>query len=192
MTRNLEETIINQCAPTLAGGKPASLFSFGGGRGQSAGAVRRQAEHWDRKLSRRGLRVRVLRDCPRTGGCLILVYRPDWLERLLAEEENRAFFRSRGYGLSAGAEGVLTELAGRLDAGGEYPHEIGVLLGYPLEDVTGFMEHGGRNCVVCGCWKCYGDPEAARRRFAWYRACTAAYRRRWQAGTPVLDLVKAA
>ncbi len=192
MTRSLEEAIINQCAPTLAGGKPASLFSFGGGQGQSPEVIRRQAEYWDRALGRLGLRVRVLRECPRTGGCLLLVYRPDWLEQLLAQAQIRAFFVARGYELSAGAEGVLAQLADRLCAGGEYPHEIGVLLGYPLEDVTGFMEHGGRDCVLCGCWKCYGDPEAARRRFAWYRACTAAYRRRWRAGTPVLDLVKAA
>ena len=38
-----------------------------------------------------------------------------------------------------------------------FPHEMGLLLGYPVEDVTGFMVHGGKNSLYSGYWKVYAD-----------------------------------
>ena len=38
----------------------------------------------------------------------------------------------------------------------DFPHEIGVFLGYPLEDVVGFIRHRGKCFTCCGCWKSYG------------------------------------
>ena len=34
---------------------------------------------------------------------------------------------------------------------------MGLLLGYPVEDVTGFMVHGGKNSLYSGYWKVYAD-----------------------------------
>ncbi len=41
---------------------------------------------------------------------------------------------------------------------GDFPHEIDVFLGYPCEDVRGFIRHGGQGYKLCGYWKVYGDP----------------------------------
>ena len=46
-----------------------------------------------------------------------------------------------------------------------FPHEIGVILGYPLEDVKGYMENGGQKCLLNGYWKVYNNPEEAKRKF---------------------------
>ena len=43
--------------------------------------------------------------------------------------------------------------------GEKFPHEIGLLLGYPLEDVIGFIENEGRNYLYSGYWKVYADVE---------------------------------
>jgi hypothetical protein len=43
------------------------------------------------------------------------------------------------------------------------PHEIGLFLGYPPEDVDGFIRHKGADYALCGGWKVYGDVEYARR-----------------------------
>ena len=86
----------------------------------------------------------------------------------------------------------LRQLASRLCLQAEFPHEIGVFLGYPLDDVKGFIRHKGRNYTYCGCWKCYSDPQAARRRFEGFRRCTETFRRRYAAGTPIIQLVVAA
>ena len=67
-----------------------------------------------------------------------------------------------------------------------------MFLGYPLADVKGFIRHKGKNFTLCGCWKCYGDPVAAQRRFARYRRCTELYRRRYAQGATLGQLTVAA
>ena len=76
----------------------------------------------------------------------------------------------------------VARLLRRLTACPCFPHEIGLFLGYPLEDVRGFMENCGRNYRLCGCWKVYGDPEAALRCFARYRKCARLYLQRYTEG----------
>ena len=45
----------------------------------------------------------------------------------------------------------------------EFPHEIGLLLGYPVEDVEGFICNGEENCLYVGYGKVYGElPEKMR------------------------------
>ena len=87
---------------------------------------------------------------------------------------------------------MLTQLSRRLYCSAEFPHEIGVFLGYPLTDVVGFIENRGRNFTCCGCWKAYGDPNAARRHFAQLSKCTAVYLRLFHSGTPISRLAVAA
>ena len=50
-------------------------------------------------------------------------------------------------------DGMLRQLSRRLCCEADFPHEIGVFLGYPLTDVVGFIENQGRNFTCCGCWK---------------------------------------
>ena len=69
-----------------------------------------------------------------------------------------------------------------------FPHEIGLFLGYPLQDVLGFIENRGQGSKLVGTWKVYGDEEAARRTFARYKKCTAVYSRCLKEGTPLEKL----
>lgn len=45
---------------------------------------------------------------------------------------------------------------------------MGILLGYPIEDVTGFIEHKGKNYLYSGYWKVYRDVAAKKRIFLQY------------------------
>lgn len=188
MERTFEAVLVEQCAPTLAGIKPASLF-----RCQTGGpeAVRRAAAHWGRELAPFGIAIRVLKTCPQTGACLICLYRAGWLRRILAEPSHRAFLQRLGYRTDRGCGGLLEQLSDRLCLERAFPHEIGLFLGYPLEDVVGFMENRGRNYTCCGFWKVYGDPAAAQRQFARYRRCTEVYSRHFRQGVPITRLVAA-
>lgn len=80
----------------------------------------------------------------------------------------------------------------KLCCSAEFPHEIGVFLGYPLGDVVGFIENRGKNFTCCGCWKSYGDPDAAQKHFDQLSKCTAVYLRLFHSGTPILRLAVAA
>ena len=186
MKRCFETTLVEQCAPTLGGIKPASLFRFVGLK-----AARKAAQRWDRKLAPLGIRVTVLKECHQRDAAVIYVYRRDWLERILQEEDNRAFLYETDYP-AVTVEGALEHLSHRLCLERDYPHEIGVFLGYPLEDVIGFIENQGRNFTCCGQWKCYGDPAAAQACFARYRACTDTYTQMYGQGIPLVQLVVAA
>ena len=124
----------------------------------------RRVKNWNEQLQPKGLRVRVLKGCARTHQYLVYVYRESMLRAVLTDETVQGFL----------------------------PHEIGVFLGYPLSDVVGFIENSGRNFTCCGCWKAYGDPQAAQRHFAQLRKCTAVYLRLFHSGTPILRLAVAA
>ena len=65
----------------------------------------------------------------------------------------------------------IVRLIKKLRAGGEFPHEIGFFLGYPPEDVIGFIKDRGA-CKACGCWKVYGDEKSAKETFRRFKACT--------------------
>lgn len=188
MERTFEAALVEQCAPTLAGVKPANLFRF---RGAEPSEIRRGAQAWDRKLRHFGVRVMILKECPAAEACMIYVYRESQLRRILAEAENRAFLEGMGYCLTD-IDGLLSQLSERFCLERDYPHEIGLFLGYPLGDVVGFIENRGWNYTCCGCWKSYGDPEAAQACFQRYRKCTDLYRRLYARGISVIQLVAAA
>lgn len=46
-----------------------------------------------------------------------------------------------------------------------FPHELGLILGYPIEDVKGFVENGGKNFLYVGYWKVYEDVPAKKEFF---------------------------
>ena len=182
MNRSFETALAAYCAPTLSGLKPASLFHWAGNP--------RELASWSRKLSRFGIGVRSLKRCP-DGGCLLYLYRVRAMERVLSDAGNAAFLRSFGYAPEHGVDALLGRLRERIGGNGAFPHEIGVFLGYPLEDVRGFIDNGGANYTCCGCWKAYGDPEAARRKFAAYRRCTERYRENLRLGIALEALITA-
>lgn len=186
---DLDEALVAHGALTLAGLKPASLFRFLPGAGRDFVG---QFLACRDLLDRRGLELTILKGCRRTGEYLLCLYRRRALEGVLDMPEHRQFLRDMGYAPWESVRGCLRQLAARLCLGEGFPHEVGVFLGYPLEDVKGFIDNGGRNCTCCGCWKCYGDPEAARRRFARYRRCAALYRLRFVRGATLSQLTVAA
>lgn len=113
------------------------------------------------------------------------------MDRLLSDEESLCFLNRCGYRRGT-TEFLLEQLSERLCLEQNYPHEIGLFLGYPLSDVIGFIENKGWNYTCCGCWKSYGDPEKAKAYFDLCRRCTSRYCELYTNGAPLLKLVVAA
>ncbi len=88
----------------------------------------------------RGLRLVPLRR--EQNRALLYLFRPAHLSRDLSQGEVRQLLRQAGY-QDLAQPACLRELKRRLQAGGDFPHEIGLFLGYPPEDVAGFMAHRG-------------------------------------------------
>ena len=181
MVQSFEATLVRQCALTLAGMKPGSLFCFSHA---DLSSIRKLAAQWDARLRPLGLSVRVLLERQNAGSALIYVWRPNQLQQLLSLPESQDFLDRTGY-QTGDVDALLDQLAQRLCSQEEFPHEIGLFLGYPLEDVIGFMEHRGQNFTCCGLWKSYGNPEAMKQCFACYRTCINTYVRLYEQGTSI-------
>lgn len=177
-----EELIIRSAAPTLAGLKTGSLFPC---RFDSREQLTDDIRGINRRLSRKGLRLLPLRFSDKDA--LLYLYRPAWLQRDLENAEARSILVQAGYDDFRPGR-WFPHLLSRFRGNGEFPHEIGLFLSYPPEDVRGFIENKGRRCKCAGCWKVYGDAEQARRRFEEYHSCTARYCRQYAMGVSMDDL----
>ena len=174
-----EELIVRHCSPTLAGLKTGNLFSCAcASRGELTDALRRL----NKKLVPKGVRVIPLRF--RKGRALIYVYRPNGLKRDLSDEQARSILKEQGY-VPEKIDQCIMRLIRRLKVSEEFPHEIGLFLSYPPEDVCGFIENKACDHKCVGCWKVYGDENAARRTFAKYEKCTRVYTDCWERGRPL-------
>lgn len=102
---------------------------------------------------------------------IVLLYREDQMEDHLNQDDNAEFLKQYGYE-GGTLKQYLQYLSERIsfyyNKSQEFPHETGVFLGYPLEDVKGFIEHEGKNCSYIGYWKVYSDVERAKQMFRLY------------------------
>jgi hypothetical protein len=55
-----------------------------------------------------------------------------------------------------------------------------LFLGYPIDDVLGFVKYRGRHYKFCGFWKVYGNVEQAKDDFCRYELCREQVRARLQ------------
>ena len=177
-----EELMIREASPTLAGIKTGSLFNCAF---DSREEMLEDVRSLNRSLLEKGLCMLPLRFTE--GRALLYLFRAAFLRRDLADAESRRLLREAGY-RRAEFPYCLTELCKRLNSCSEFPHEIGLFLGYPPEDVRGFIENGARGSLLTGCWKVYWDVDAARKRFAEFKRCTEDYSRQHACGRSVLQL----
>lgn len=102
---------------------------------------------------------------------VILLYRRDRLEKYLKMPQVQKLLQEAGYD-SGRLEDILPVFCERYETYAEnrksFPHEMGLLLGYPPEDVEGFIRHQGRNSLCTGYWKVYADKEGKQRLFEKY------------------------
>ena len=181
-----EEYLITHCSPTLASLKPASLFLY---HFSSREELYESVAVWDAQFQKKGIRITILRENAETA--LIYVYRPDAMVRELSRPEIISFLVSTGY--QAGTiDQMLEQLRTRLHGSEEFPHEIGVFLGYPLNDVLGFIKYHGSNCKGMGDWKVYGDLGEAQKTFAKFKKCREIYANLWHQGRTIWQLTVAA
>ncbi len=174
-----EEMLIEHCSPTLAGIKTGSLFSC---KAENIEDIKKTIRALNRTLGKKGLRILPIRY--RNGRVLIYVYRPAYLMRDLGDTMAREILDAKGYACE-NAEACVAHLKRNLADSDEFPHEIGLFLGYPPEDVRGFIENKAEGFKYVGYWKVYGDEEKAKSLFEKYKKCTNVYSRHFAEGKPL-------
>lgn len=139
--------IIRHCAPTLAGLKTGNIFTTSY---HSRRTLNQDLQRLSAVLNKKGLRVICLRASK--GRALIYLFRPGRLQQDLSREEARTILKENGYEHTP-HEFCIRRLIDRICHSQDFPHEIGLFLGYPPEDVRGFIDCRGKGCKSCGYWK---------------------------------------
>lgn len=166
-----DQELVEHASPTMAGLKTGSLFLCRyEDRGEFIGEVR----DYNRRFAGKGVSIVPL--YMREDRALVYAFRMTHLTADLQKEDARKILSEDGYDCSDAGK-CIRRLAEQFETGDSFPHEVGLFLSYPPEDVAGFIRNHAANCKYTGLWKVYGDVDSAKRTFAKYRKCTACYSR---------------
>jgi hypothetical protein len=160
----IESLLACFAAPTILGLKPGNLINLRRvGDGAVAATWRSRKEELLRKFEVEAFAF-PSRMTGEDSGVLLMLYKKDLLARAIFAREAWAMLEPLGYGRGVSSvEFCLEHLKERFKS--KFPHEIGLFLGYPPEDVEGFIRNEGRSALACGYWKVYGDVRRARKTF---------------------------
>jgi len=143
-----KKQVVLQCAPLLTGIKLSNLLNVRAD----------QKEEVFKLFEGSKICCRVLYEF--RGRLSILLYRPGMLAAYLDREDVKKLMMSFGYG-DLELEEILDRIADgyqeHMDGKRGFPHEIGLVLGYPPVDVEGFIKKEGRDFLYSGYWKVYAD-----------------------------------
>lgn len=154
--RHMELEFLYAAAPVLCGAKSATLLPLHDDC-RAAWAVR---QHALQKAT--GLNAREI--VSGRGTVLLFLYDEAALGQILQNEKNAALLTGYGYSAGCSTGEALAHLQHRFLTA-HFPHEIGVLLGYPIEDVWGFITNKGKDFICCRHWKVYHDLDRAQEMF---------------------------
>lgn len=156
MRLRLQFQVVLQCAPFLKGLKASSLIS----------SEEDLCAGMPEIFSGLDISWKVL--LRKNGKCLLFFYRTEELEEYVNRPGIRKVLEEFGY-KGMDLEEMLDYLEKRvcgIDGGSKgFPHEIGAFLGYPPEDIIGFINNSGKKYLFTGYWKVYHDPLGAVRTF---------------------------
>ena len=188
---DFEAELIHHAAPTLLGRKQSNLFSL---PLSLLPKCKEEIALYGKKLAEKGICIVYLYSFKNR--VFIMVYRQNAMMRYLRVPHVRDYLISLGYPARIGKKDAMTQtlahLRKRMQAYGDFPHEIGFFLGYPPADVFAFMREKGQNYKCVGFWKVYGDEKRALRIFQCYRDCRDQMMEQVTAGSSILSLLGAA
>lgn len=179
--RRLQFWLVSQCAPFLKRLKTACIMNIEKYYCSKLGGI----------LAGTDIEYRFLRvDEDR---CLLFLYRQRELADYLDRADVRGFLMAYGYPCRS-MEEILDRLSERVRGyscrGLCFPHEIGVFLNYPVEDVRCFIEQKGKGGYMTGYWRVYHDPVKAQLIFQAYDKARTSAVNEYLTGKCVRDIAR--
>ncbi|MDD3219441.1 MAG: DUF3793 family protein [Lachnospiraceae bacterium] len=158
--------LVMQIAPLLKGMKRSCILVVDA---NNYPIIKKELQHTNiecRKLHNSGSKI------------VIFLFRRAELENYLGQEAVIDFLHAYGYHYGRNIKSsedfsvldtYLPLLSCRVgsfyEKNGTFPHEIGAFLGYPIQDVEGFIENAGKNFLYSGYWKVYANMQKAKELF---------------------------
>lgn len=141
-------------APVIGGLKPSSTITLK----KDSKEYHTWNDYKEIFLEKTRLRHILLRED--NDAIILLIYSEKRLEDYINKEEVRKFLLKLDYNSEGSLEDILNNLVERYNKF-HCPHELGVFLGIPLQDVIDFMECTTKKCLLCGYWKVFNDFDYA-------------------------------
>lgn len=178
--KELKTQLALQCAPLLTGIKLSNLLTV----------ARDCAEDVERLFRDTDITVHTLYQTEQR--MTLLLFRETELLAYLNRKEVKETMELFGYQTLRLID-IFEKLCARyqkyMSDHHSFPHELGLLLGYPVEDVLGFIENEGRNYLYSGYWKVYGNVAKARNTFERYDTAKEEAIRLISAGMEITEYV---
>jgi len=178
----LESLIAYHCAPALMGIKPANIAAV---QKERIPNIYDEIERLNQQLCCRDIYLTIVSDSDKR--VLIMVYRRKMLENHIYSAENSTFLAQFGYPSDSDIDTYLSHLKMRMTKE-DFPHEIGVFLGYPLHDIHCFINNRDGECLFIGEWRVYHNVEEAKKLFLRYKICRDALVKRIIAGKSLAQM----
>lgn len=163
--KKIESLMVKHCAPTLLGMKAGSMVAV---CTRELSCFKRQLLAIQKVLWEKQMEMMVIPS--KNNKALIYLYCENKLKQSLDQPLAQHILCQNNYQMG-NVSFLVEQLRRRMVTQAEFPHEIGLFLGYPPEDVQGFIRHKGLHYKMLGHWKVYENVEQAKRIFEKYRLC---------------------
>lgn len=177
---NVETQIIMQCAPVIAGLKISNLLIVSNNN----------SEHVKTIMHKTGLCCTKLLDLNKQ--TTFLIYHAKKIKEYLKQSKVQELMKKLGYDSyteQALIRNVRKKYRAYMMSRNEFPHEMGLLLGYPPEDVCGFIEHKGKDFLFSGYWKVYENMPAKKKLFMKFEQARETMLQLMSCGISVTDVI---
>lgn len=175
-----ESKLITFCAPTLTKLKTGSIFNIE----TEFEDLDECIHYYNQVFNQKGISISLIHKNERFQ--IIYVYQHDKIKHLFENHKCKEILDQYQYPCQ-NKEECLNWLKQRMCLN-EFPHEIGLFLGYPFTDVTSFINGDQHQCI--GYWKVYSHVSQAQKTFDRYRKCTCEMKRRFYNGKRIEELIR--
>ena len=177
MSTILQKLLACHSSPAICGIKPSNLINM-----KYSDSLYEEIEELNRLYPR--LCFYILKR--NKDNVLVLVYRKTVLEATLFKDDNKSFLEELGYDTTS-MDLMLLSLKERMK-NDDFPHEIGVFLGYDLSDIKSFIN--GNACLYVGYRKVYSKVSEKIKIFNRYTRCKEIVNKMIDRGYPLENFMR--
>jgi len=160
--------LVESLAPLVLGLKPSVLLNV---------SLEKESEWLEFEelfTQKEAFRIKEIRELK--GRLQVIFYQRETLDTVLRQKSIQEFLTKLSYPQNYSLDSYLNLLKHRITSL-EFPHEIGVFLGYPLKDVMGFMGFLSLPYRRTQGWRIYGDETPSNEVYAKYRQARSTMRK---------------
>ena len=180
---SFDQLMIHYCAPTICNIKPGNIFFV-----KNEVFCENTFRQWENLFLTHGLLSFAIRLSETSTA--VLVCNKSWVEGILNSPAVQSYLIEKKC-FSSTLLDFVHNFSRKIESEKSFPHEIGIILGYPIDDVIEYEKNEGRNCKYSGCWKSYSNVEYTKSCQCRYKNCSRMCEKLFENGYTVPQIIDA-